>query len=192
MVPALQAEGLGPSPSWGVTPSGGDDLPVQLPADATIKCWEIGPGTAVPDAISHITRMASAAEPRLATATSLGAGGAFAGGSLQRRRHDESIPSDLDDAASEISYDEGDGGQGRQGGGGSGAGSALRRPISRQSTASEHERLLSSTQSLSLDGTPSLKSYALRCACCSSPPSAPGAESPIPLCALQGTGASHT
>jgi hypothetical protein len=98
--------------------SGGSDVfPLALGEDAPIKCWEVGPGTAVEDAISHISKLvttgsgipASPFSPgRMKTSLSrqqssgpLLGGGAGSGSGR--------MPSGLlhSDSASEISYDEG-------------------------------------------------------------------------------------
>ncbi len=113
-----------------INTSGGADViafPGALGEEAQIKCWEVGPGTAVEDAISHISKLITAGSgippspfspgrmqtglsrqessgPLLAAGaaatvpgTSRGGGGAF--GSSTRVGHS--------DSASEISHDEG-------------------------------------------------------------------------------------
>jgi hypothetical protein len=93
----------------------GDVFPIG--EDAPIKCWEVGPGTAVEDAISHISKLITAGSGippspfspgRMKTSMSrqessgplLAASGVLGSGALGSRRGHS-------DSASEISHDEG-------------------------------------------------------------------------------------
>jgi hypothetical protein len=100
------------------TPGGSLPSPALQPDDTPIKCWEIGPGTAVQDAVAHIVKLASqAAQPSRphSPAGRLMRGGSGSGGM-------PGTGAMTDDSRSEISHDLDDGdaatdlpGQGRLG-----------------------------------------------------------------------------
>jgi len=161
----------------------GDVFPLVLDEDAPIKCWEVGPGTAVEDAIKHISTLLRAgpgvppspfSPGRMKTGLSrqessgplLAASSVLSSGALGSRRLHS-------DSASEISHDEGPASTSHSGQLLSGAHTASRPSgapsrVSIASETSEHSAAISTAttgtavQSTEAGGAGGLRDFALR------------------------------
>lgn len=139
---------LGPAPFRKLSKPG-DVFPSIQAEDFPIKCWEIGPGTAVEDAISHISK--------LGISSSGGSSTPFSPGRMQARQNSLATVSE---SASEISHDD----AGRLGAQHSRQSSGVP-SLSRQNTISEAERPApapTGTVQAEAGGAGGLRSFALR------------------------------
>ncbi|GAB4820682.1 hypothetical protein N2152v2_007728 [Parachlorella kessleri] len=145
------------SDSWQPTslaaaPASQEPLPLITSDDMTIKCWEIGPGTGVQEAIAHICRLVAQSSSE---ATSSGAG---SGGEAGTQHGEAREPSDPGDSSAS-----------EEGGNDVGRPAASPRqvqrqhslPLARQST-SQSEGLTTPLTAVQVDPSAVLRSYALR------------------------------